>query len=725
MPPTRQKINDPHRPFRTTNFERHIKSQNCILGTDKQQSLYLFFDQNQNTEEETESHECLPCIGLFGDSYTNYATSTPSGYGGGERPEVVGKRLFPMKFPQDAPFSRKKLNKEQIQEFNTTLQATSLWKIDQFEGVIRSAKCTVMTTNLSGLCSECIDLKKNTRLKDALKSRRATPSTTKFIPKFYFNTHLIGLMKNQNLRSLWTCIITNNNDSAMWASLVQMGMNGSFSGEKTFTELASLMLQIKTKEEAGISMKGLRYFEHLTHFFSLLSESSREYEVFRKALGGMSIQRICQIRASNTELITDPNLVLDNVTKFACIAKELKWEGPILLMTDCTKIHSKLVYSQELGYITGSTLPSSEVSVSDINDIHEKIRNIYENDALVTQVRVIVFKIPIGKIPPMVIAILPTKGDESAEQIFNILCTVLDFAHQNNLNILSMGADGARSEFNAQTKIMNSSSTYFTFDDPFYNVHFKVPIIYGRPLVRVQDPKHAKKTAQNQLFTGARHLSLGIDTVRYDQLYLLAHQDKHTLLKRDVLNVDKQDDGAAYRMFHSDNLLQIIQAENISDMIRLFIYLFVFVWKDYIQRCGMIHSSKWYNMQHSIISMQSFKIFISIAESLIMLIIVHREYYPHYPLFLWEHGTEALEHIFGISRQVIADFNFYEFYKIQKRVMYRDKISRAGLINTSRDRTLARGYVFDIDGTSLSHETIECLRTWPSEDDFKEAIRIG
>lgn len=29
----------------------------------------------------------------------------------------------------------------------------------------------------------------------------------------------------------------------------------------------------------------------------------------------------------------------------------------------------------------------------------------------------------------MVIAILPTKGDESAEQIFNILCNVLDFAH--------------------------------------------------------------------------------------------------------------------------------------------------------------------------------------------------------------------------------------------------------------------------------------------------------
>ena len=79
-----------------------------------------------------------------------------------------------------------------------------------------------------------------------------------------------------------------------------------------------------------------------------------------------------------------------------------------------------------------------------------------------------------------------------------------------------------------------------------------------------------------------------------------------------------------------------------------------------------------------------------------MLIIVHREYYPNYPLFLWEHGTEALEHIFDISHQVIADFNFHEFYKIQKHVMYRNKISRAGLINTSRDRTSAGGRNFII-----------------------------
>ncbi len=35
------------------------------------------------------------------------------------------------------------------------------------------------------------------------------------------------------------------------------GINSAFSDEKTFTELASLILQIKIKEDAGISTKGL------------------------------------------------------------------------------------------------------------------------------------------------------------------------------------------------------------------------------------------------------------------------------------------------------------------------------------------------------------------------------------------------------------------------------------------------------------------------------------
>ena len=98
-------------------------------------------------------------------------------------------------------------------------------------------------------------------------------------------------------------------------------------------------------------------------------------------------------------------------------------------------------------------------------------------------------------------------------------------------------------------------------------------------------------------------------------------------------------------------------------------FFFLKIWKDYIQHCGEIHSTKWYNMQRSIISIQSYDIFISMAESLIMLVKIHRDFYSNYPLFLWEHGTEALEHIFSISRQVTADFNFMNFIKF-KNVLY-------------------------------------------------------
>ncbi|RGB27320.1 hypothetical protein C1646_718899 [Rhizophagus diaphanus] len=79
-------------------------------------------------------------------------------------------------------------------------------------------------------------------------------------------------------------------------------------------------------------------------------------------------------------------------------------------------------------------------------------------------------------------------------------------------------------------------------------------------------------------------------------------------------------------------------------------FFFLEIWKDYIKRCSTIHSSKWYDMQRSIIFIRSFEIFISMAESLLILILVHRNYYdPNYPLFLWDHGTEATEHIFDIS----------------------------------------------------------------------------
>lgn len=84
-----------------------------------------------------------------------------------------------------------------------------------------------------------------------------------------------------------------------------------------------------------------------------------------------------------------------------------------------------------------------------------------------------------------------------------------------------------------------------------------------------------------------------------------------------------------------------------------------------------------------------------------------------------------MEHIFGISWKILPDFNFYEFFKIQQIVSFRDKISCAEIIDTSRERNSATGYIFDIDGASLSHEIIEKLCTWPTTEDLQECTRIA
>ncbi len=79
-------------------------------------------------------------------------------------------------------------------------------------------------------------------------------------------------------------------------------------------------------------------------------------------------------------------------------------------------------------------------------------------------------------------------------------------------------------------------------------------------------------------------------------------------------------------------------------------------------------------MNISCILTQSFNIFCSLVEFLILLILAHKDYYPNYPFFPWKYDTEALEHLFEIARQLISDFSYYELYKILNQIQYRDNI---------------------------------------------------
>ncbi|GBB98477.1 hypothetical protein RclHR1_03240002 [Rhizophagus clarus] len=396
-------------------------------------------------------------------------------------------------------------------------------------------------------------------------------------------------------------------------------------------------------------------------------------------------------------------------------------------MTDCTKIRTKLTYSQELRCIVGSTLSFDSTNVITYDDIHLKIKEIQDNKAIASQVRCIVLKIPISRIPPVVIALLLTKGDSKTQEIYTILKKVVDMSIQANINLISIGADSAITEYNAQVLLMQGNDTqeFLTYDNEIYNVHFRAPIYSGKPIICIQDPKHAKKNGRNAIHSGARFLVLGNYTVRYDQIYQLAQEENFALYMRDVINVDKQDDGAAYRVFCSTFLAQCQNNGHLDhDKSALFVYLFIFgelfdsflnrdiyhktriimamrayfflsTWKNYIEQCVILHSAKWYNMNKSCISPQSFNIFCS------LLILAHRNYYSNYPFFPWEYGTEALEHLFEIARQLIPDFTYYELYKVISQVQHRDNILRSENISDIQEKKSA------------------------ADDDINDAIRIA
>lgn len=93
------------------------------------------------------------------------------------------------------------------------------------------------------------------------------------------------------MKSIWVAA-DDDQSHKIWFQLAELGKKGAFSNNKTFKELAELMVQIKVKEEEGKSKTSLRYSEHLKQFFCLLSNSSREYEIFKQSFVGMNLRSL-------------------------------------------------------------------------------------------------------------------------------------------------------------------------------------------------------------------------------------------------------------------------------------------------------------------------------------------------------------------------------------------------------------------------------------------------
>ncbi|PKK66991.1 hypothetical protein RhiirC2_806248 [Rhizophagus irregularis] len=138
--------------YQVANFQRHFQSKNCDYYLNKQPSINVFFsnsisendEENRNDEgsndERNRKRIAVRCQGLCDLEHINYVINSPASFGGGKRARSYRKTTFSRKVSRKNPFTRKKLNKEQLKEFERALEAEATWRLDKEDLAI---SCTI------------------------------------------------------------------------------------------------------------------------------------------------------------------------------------------------------------------------------------------------------------------------------------------------------------------------------------------------------------------------------------------------------------------------------------------------------------------------------------------------------------------------------------------------------------------------------------------------------
>ncbi|GBC53360.2 hypothetical protein GLOIN_2v1772310 [Rhizophagus irregularis DAOM 181602=DAOM 197198] len=650
-----------------------------------------------------------PCLGLRSDLIAKYVDRTPACYGGARRVEIIAKEIYPGKFPHK--FTRKKLKPFQKRALNRKIYAESQWRVDKDCIAVRAKECTGYSDSGKTICNECYLLKYNPILAHRLTIPKPAPENLKFTPKFYFeNNSLKKHLQNQDLHKIWS-VIKDNYDTSIWITLADKATNGAFKEKPVFTGLYEVMVQAAIRKDNNKGKQNIQYNEDFTNFLIILG-------------------------SFNT--LTNPNLSFENVAKFKRLIDTLNYRGPIVAMSDNTKLKPALRYNPVLGCIVGSTLSTEQTKINKYEDIQPIINNIKTKKAIAKDVRAYILQIPLPNFPPVVIALIANNGSDNMSTITSFHQELLtQIAPQLNLPILSIGSDGAIVEFKAQVAIQSySTDERLTFKNNKLGVDFSCPIFPNvGPVIRVQDPKHAKKTSRNAIMSGARLLTLGSSTARFEQLLKLSNLSNSVMYHHDVIKLDRQDDGAAYRVFCSENLRNCHGTHNIEeDMRGLFVYLFIMgelidsylnreitplerirmsmtsffflrFWREYVTNMSEKYPD-FISVSKNFLADQSFAIFISLAESMM-------------------HGSEACEHFFGMARQINSDFNYSELLQLVPKISQCAKALRTRNITLEKEKSVRDGYHFDYNMGNISSSKLTKLCAWPSDTDITSTVKFS
>ncbi|KAI1786080.1 hypothetical protein LXA43DRAFT_975946 [Ganoderma leucocontextum] len=750
------------------------------------------------TGTETKSTELtrVACKNLRGPEYLEYILRTQTrGIGGVsslERARVL-RELFPykrfpetknlpasspvevkMEVPDDGNTERdeRKWTRSEQRKLDHELQSRARWEVHYDERYIKAKRCEGMTSKKSEICDACENLAKNDEgFKKSLKRKNDEAELPedeqlhirmqrgKFAPNMFQTAEartLEALMKDPLTLRLWQRV-ERDESTAAFVELYTLARNGHLANHSTFVDICAVLAEnVRRRMDANNPKlrNGVRYSRDYLNFMLLMrsygQRSAQQYSILTSQITGPSPRTLRYLVRKSEDCLSNPDIHYENMARVKRLMDARGYTGPVVVVGDCTKVRKRLAYSTDfgahVGHVIGSTLPLSETQVENTEDIDRVVAKITEDKELASQTRAILAKIPLPQIPPLVVALLPTKGNDTAEGIHEQHMRLLAMARQLNMSVIAMSADGAASEIGAQSMMDHEQSDVppLVYEYPLYGISLRAPVFETTgPLISLQDPLHTRKTCRNQPQHGTHTASLGRGYLVNRTLVQLYETHASGLLLRDVENVDKQDDGAARRLFHLQALSAMTHEKDGEVLVReefrgLFVYDWVFakmfeaydnpkmavttrllsafrtrfflqIWSHHIAQMSQQFPDL-YKRSHSFISAASFNIFNRLCDALILLILAYSRFYPDQPFCPWLFGTEFVEHFFGLARTYLPDFTYAELLKLVKHVMLRQKLLLSGKYTAQKERNSGTGYILDYDPTPLTAAEVQHLR---------------
>ena len=355
---------------------------------------------------------------------------------------------------------------------------------------------------------------------------------------------------------------------------------------------------------------------------------------------------------------------------------------------------------------------------------------------------------PLPKVAPIIVAALPISNSLTAEQLVVYTQQILHGLFDRHIRVVSYACDGTETERAVQRLLLENagSKRSIRIKNPrpgCPDTKVEIACIGGYHVVMIQDSKHALKTFRNNLFSGARLLTLGNYTAIYNRIREMAFEEGSPLYHRDVKKLDRQDDNATTRLFLATTLDFL--SKNHSDYLGEIVYLFVFgELVDAYQNRSMPHIDRvklvlraryfldlWqtflgcncYSETKYFLSREATDIARMLIDGYLGLIVVYRDHVGDaFPLLPWLHSSETCEHIFGEARNIIKDFSMLDFiYMVSKlRISLCETVLRS---KTADPKARASGYshtYFDQNGVDLV-----ALAMFPSDDDTEATAEVA